>query len=81
MVQSKENKEELLLQAVKTQYSILQLLDNTLHQTYQYEKGLPKEQQNSEVINLAYQARNIIAKKPKLKKIYKELEEKYDVEL
>lgn len=73
-------KEELLLQAVRTQYSILKLLDQTLLDTYQYEKGLPKEEQNSEVINLSYQARSIIAKKPRLKEIYRKLEEDYGVD-
>ncbi|WP_186580449.1 hypothetical protein [Aquibacillus kalidii] len=68
-------KEELLLQAVKTQRSILQLLELTLQETYLNQKGLPEKEQNSDVMNLAYSARSIIAKKPKLKEIYKQLEE------
>ncbi|MRH44433.1 hypothetical protein GH741_17455 [Aquibacillus halophilus] len=73
-------KEELLLQAVKTQHSILQLLDSTLLDIFQSENRLPKDQQNSEVLNLAYLVRNIVAKKPKLKDLYRELEEDYGVE-
>ncbi|MEC5423533.1 hypothetical protein QGM71_08505 [Virgibacillus sp. C22-A2] len=80
-LESDDRKEELLIQALKTQYSILQLLESTLLDTYQYEKGLPKDQQSEEVINLSYNARSIIAKKPKLKEIYKELEEEYGVKL
>ena len=74
------NKEELLIQAVKTQHSILQLLDNTLLETYQSEKSLPIEEQNEELINLAYRVRSVIAKKPKLKQIYTELEEKHGID-
>lgn len=75
-----DEKEALLLQAVRTQYSILKLLDQTLFDTYQYEKGLPKDEQNNEVINLSYRARSIIAKKPKLKEIYRKLEEDFEVD-
>ncbi|WP_112180933.1 MULTISPECIES: hypothetical protein [Paraliobacillus] len=74
-------KEELLLQAVKTQYSILRLLDNTLYETYQSEKRLPEDQQNTDLINLAYQIRNIVGKKPKLKEVYKKLEDEYGIHL
>lgn len=77
--QTDNEKEELLIQAVKTQYSILQLLDSTLLDIYQTERQLPKDQQNEEVIELAYRVRNIVAKKPHLKEAYKKLEEKYDV--
>lgn len=76
-----QNKEALLLQAVKTQYSILHLLDNTLYETYQSEKGLPEDQQNTDLINIAYQVRNIVGKKPKLKEIYKKLEDEYGIDL
>lgn len=75
-----DEKEALLLQAVRTQYSILKLLDQTLFDTYQYEKGLSKDEQNNEVINLSYRARSIIAKKPKLKEIYRKLEEDFEVD-
>ncbi|WP_138420374.1 hypothetical protein [Aquibacillus sediminis] len=75
------SKEELLLQAVKTQWSILQLLDHTLHDTYNYQKGLPEEEQNEELINLTERVRTIVAKKPKLKEVYRVLEEEYGVNL
>ncbi|RLL47763.1 hypothetical protein D8M04_00320 [Oceanobacillus piezotolerans] len=74
-----ETKEELLIQAVKTQYAILSLLDHTLLETYRYEKALPVEKQNKEIIHLTYQARNMIGKKPKLKEIYKKLEEDHGI--
>ncbi|MFD1852096.1 hypothetical protein [Oceanobacillus bengalensis] len=74
-------KEELLLQAVKTQHAILKLLENTMHETYKFQKGLPREEQNSELMNVAERARTIIAKKPRLKEMYRELEEEYGVEL
>ncbi|WP_226035174.1 hypothetical protein [Aquibacillus saliphilus] len=77
---SSDSKEELLLQAVRTQHSILQLLDNTLLEIYQTENGLSEDQQNSEVINLSYRVRNIVARKPNLKEIYKRLEEDHGVD-
>lgn len=76
-----QHKEELLLQAVKTQYSILQLLDTTLYEMYQSEKELPENQQNTDLINIAYQIRNIVGKKPKLKDIYRKLEEQHGIDL
>lgn len=78
---SADYKEELLIQALQTQYSILKLLDNTLHQTYIYQKGLPENEQNTDVMNLAYQVRSIISKKPRLKEIYKRLDEEFGVKL
>ncbi|APC47552.1 hypothetical protein GLV94_01135 [Virgibacillus halodenitrificans] len=81
MAEKEETKEEMLIQAIKTQYSILQLLDRTLLDVYQYEKGQKTEEQNSDLINLAYQARSIIAKKPKLKETYRKLEEEYGIQL
>lgn len=75
-----KSKEELLLQAVKTQHAILKLLDHTLLDIYQSENGLPKDKQNTEVINLSYRVRNIVARKPNLKEIYKQLEEDYEVD-
>ncbi|MUK87923.1 hypothetical protein GMD78_05860 [Ornithinibacillus sp. L9] len=76
-----DQKEALLVKALKTQYSILKLLDHTLYDTYHYQKGLSKEEQNEEVINLSYNARSIIAKKPKLKEIYRILEKDYGVDI
>ncbi|WP_019378896.1 hypothetical protein [Virgibacillus halodenitrificans] len=81
MAEKEETKEELLIQAIKTQYSILQLLDRTLLDVYQYEKGQKAEEQNSDLINLAYQARSMIAKKPKLKETYRKLEEEYGIKI
>lgn len=75
-----ENKEQLLLQAVKTQRSILQLLDHTLYDTYQSEKNRPTEEQNKDLLYLAQQVRTIIGKKPKLKEVYRKLQEEYDIE-
>ncbi|MCU9614788.1 hypothetical protein OEV98_14690 [Caldibacillus lycopersici] len=80
-MRARNENEELLLQAVKTQYAILKLLDSTLLDTYRFEKGLPENQQNSEVINLSYNVRSIIAKKPKLKEIYKKIEAEYGISL
>lgn len=77
--QTNDEKEELLIQALKTQYSILQLLDSTLLEIYQSERQLPKSDQNDEVIELAHRVRNIVARKPHLKEIYKKLEEEYGV--
>ncbi|MYL58041.1 hypothetical protein GLW20_11015 [Virgibacillus halodenitrificans] len=81
MAEKEETKEELLIPAIKTQYSILQLLDRTLLDVYQYEKGQKAEEQNSDLINLAYQARSMIAKKPKLKETYRKLEEEYGIKI
>lgn len=77
---SAESKEELLVKAVKTQHSILQLLDRTLLDMYASEKELPKEQQSEEVINLTSQIRNIVSRKPDLKEIYRKLEEEHHVD-
>ncbi|WP_085992287.1 hypothetical protein [Oceanobacillus senegalensis] len=74
-------KEALLLQALKTQYTILQLLENTLYETYLSEKELPEGEQNKELLLFSERARTIIAKKPKLKEIYNKLEEEYDISL
>ncbi|WP_163972198.1 hypothetical protein [Oceanobacillus halotolerans] len=76
-----EDTEALLLEAVKIQAAILRLLDNTLHDTYRYEKSLPKDEQNEEIIHLTERARNVIAKKPKLKAIYEKLEMEYGINL
>ncbi|MCT2535171.1 hypothetical protein NC661_11675 [Aquibacillus koreensis] len=77
---NQNEKEELLIQALKTQQSILTLLDHTLLDIYKAETNLPQEQQNQEVINLSYQIRNIVGKKPKLKELYKRLEEEHGVD-
>ncbi|MFC2949860.1 hypothetical protein [Virgibacillus sediminis] len=74
-------KEELLLQAARIQSSILRLLETTLMETYQYERNLPEDEQNEELIHLSERARTIIAKKPKLKEIYRKLEEEYSIDL
>ncbi|GAA5417354.1 hypothetical protein Pryu01_02417 [Paraliobacillus ryukyuensis] len=78
-----ENKttEELLLRAVKTQRAILQLLDTTLYETYQSEKNRPKEEQNEALLHLAQRVRTIVAKKPKLKEIYRILEEDHELHI
>lgn len=78
---SDNQREALLLQALRIQYSVLQLLDHTLHETYLYEKGLPKHQQNEEVMHLAHRIRKIIGRKPKLKEIYRKLEEEYGIKI
>lgn len=78
---TERSKEELLIQAVRTQHSILNLLDNTLLEIYAAEKEMPEEKQNQEVVDLAYQIRNIVARKPDLKEIYRKLEEEHDVDL
>lgn len=77
----KQLKEALLVQALKTQRSILELLDHTLYDTYQSEKRRPKEEQNEELLHLAQQIRTIVAKKPKLKEIYRRLEEEFELKL
>ncbi len=74
-----QTKEQLLLQAVKNQQSILQLLDHTLHETYLSEKDKLKEEQNETLLQLTEQIRTIVGKKPKLKEIYRQLEEEYDI--
>ncbi|MFC3040508.1 hypothetical protein ACFOGI_09650 [Virgibacillus xinjiangensis] len=74
-------KGDLLLQAARTQSSILRLLETTMMETYQYEKSLPKDEQNEELIHLAERARTIIAKKPKLKEIHRKLEEEHSIKL
>lgn len=75
------DKEVLLLKAVKTQRSILQLLDHSLLEVYKSEKELPEEEQNNELVELAYRIRNIVARKPELKEIYRQLEEEHQVDL
>ncbi|WAA11154.1 hypothetical protein [Fervidibacillus albus] len=74
-------KEEMMIQALRIQYSVLQLLDRTLHETYLYEKGLPENVQNEEVMHLTERMRKIIGRKPKLKEIYRKLEEDYGINL
>ncbi|WAA13187.1 hypothetical protein [Fervidibacillus halotolerans] len=74
-------KEEMIIQALRIQYSVLQLMDRTLHETYLYEKGLPEKLQNEEVIHLTERMRKIIGRKPKLKEIYRKLEEEYHIKL
>ncbi|CQR47954.1 hypothetical protein BN1058_02289 [Paraliobacillus sp. PM-2] len=76
-----ETKEKLLLQAVKTQRSILQLLDHTLYDTYQSEKNRPIEEQNEDLLHLAHRVRTIIGKKPKLKEVYRKLQEEHELDL
>lgn len=65
--------DEVLIQIIKTQHSILNLLNHTLNDTVTHQRSLPKQEQNSDLINLAEQTRRVIARKPKLKAAYKKL--------
>lgn len=67
--------DEVLIQIIKTQHSILNLLNHTLNDTVTHQRSLPKQEQNSDLINLAEQTRRVIARKPKLKAAYKKLKD------
>ncbi|SDB90268.1 hypothetical protein SAMN05421734_102341 [Pelagirhabdus alkalitolerans] len=74
---SDETKESLLIETVKTQHAILELLNSSLLETIKHQKSLPKDEQNQDLVHFSEQMRTVVARKPKLKNNYQKLNDQY----
>lgn len=67
----------LMKEKATIQEKVLKIVNKVMYETTNYQRSLPTEEKNMDLLNLAWETNDIIVDNPRIKEIDKELEDLY----